>query len=153
MKKLTVHVGNGIGTNLEDLNSVLAVRLPGFTFTFGYGVWNNENGKIYDESQVSYVFLVDSNTQVKLILGWFSQFLHVHTDEEAIAFDVQEVEGGIIKVGEQGKVSGPDPRCKQLKRTTHTVNPGYRKDPIPRDPLADIGKTSGGIYVRGNNHE
>ena len=145
MKKLTVYIATET-CNLDKMIEDFAEK-GDYSMTVGRGAWVDDNGKEWIERQATFTFLLPSTAKVERVCNSIRFWLRHNSTEQAIAYDVQEVTGGVLQVhGDSGikeRIQADNTlRIQQteiLMRAREMfnkdrINPGCLDEPINHEP-------------------
>ena len=136
MKRLTVVVES----DCPGLVEILAQRT-----TFSIETrrsYSSEGGNITQKSMDHFRFIIVSDLEARLILGWFSQHLY-NVGMKHYVYEVEDYKGRLIECFK--RVEGPSANTKRLLATykNSSINPGYLDVPLERDASKDDDKSTG----------
>ena len=160
-KKLSVYIATEslkLDKMIEDFS-----KFDDYTMTIGRGSWTDDDGEQYIEREATFVFLLNNQEEVTITLNVIRSWLLKNSLEQAIAYDVHEVEGGVLSVAPE-KMSLRDKieadnslrlsekfkaiwaRHKEVSKEQQEksqINPGCLENPINHVPGWDADKGTG----------
>ena len=105
--KLTVYVATDT-LKIQDFQKALISICPFFTWNDSTGCWSDDTGKVYHEKSCSITFLLkETDPHWEVILDMIRQWVKWNSQEQAIAWDLVECQGGCINTTKPGETKAP----------------------------------------------